>query len=44
MACLSLVQVLVPPGYGEDVKTWPSATILPQDPVKEAPRVTSRAL
>lgn len=35
-------QVLVPPGYGEDVKTWPSATILPQDPVKEAPRSPER--
>ncbi|KAI3364532.1 hypothetical protein L3Q82_011323 [Scortum barcoo] len=31
-------QVLVPPGYGEDVKTWPSASIHPPEPVKESPR------
>ncbi|KAM3602332.1 uncharacterized protein V6R79_002224 [Siganus canaliculatus] len=30
-------QVLVPPGYGEDVKTWPAASILPPEPVKECP-------
>ena len=34
-----LVQVLVPPGYGEDVKTWSSVALLPSEPVKEAPRV-----
>ncbi|KAF1376915.1 hypothetical protein PFLUV_G00216440 [Perca fluviatilis] len=31
-------QVLVPPGYGEDVKTWPTASIHPPEPVKESPR------
>eukprot|EP00064_Thunnus_orientalis_P018987 superscaffoldBa00004567_g19096 len=31
-------QVLVPPGYGEDVKTWPSASILPAEAVKESPK------
>uniref|UniRef100_A0A8C4HMQ1 Multifunctional protein CAD n=1 Tax=Dicentrarchus labrax TaxID=13489 RepID=A0A8C4HMQ1_DICLA len=30
-------QVLVPPGYGEDVKTWPSASIPPPETVKETP-------
>ncbi|KAF0023876.1 hypothetical protein F2P81_024506 [Scophthalmus maximus] len=30
-------QVLVPPGYGEDVKTWPAAFIPPPEPVKESP-------
>uniref|UniRef100_A0A665WHW1 Multifunctional protein CAD n=1 Tax=Echeneis naucrates TaxID=173247 RepID=A0A665WHW1_ECHNA len=31
-------QLLVPPGYGEDVKTWPAASI-PPEPVKEGPVV-----
>lgn len=31
--------MLVPPGYGEDVKSWPTASILPPEPVKESPRV-----
>ncbi|TMS12653.1 CAD protein [Larimichthys crocea] len=31
-------QVLVPPGYGEDVKRWPTAPTLPAEPVKESPR------
>lgn len=35
-------QVLVPPGYGEDVKTWSSVSLLPSEPVKEAPRVNIR--
>ncbi|XP_029902795.1 multifunctional protein CAD isoform X1 [Myripristis murdjan] len=30
-------QVLVPPGYGEDVKSWPSATIAPPEPTKDIP-------
>ncbi|KAF6723169.1 CAD protein [Oryzias melastigma] len=30
-------QVLVPPGYGEDVKTWPSAAVHPSEPQKEPP-------
>ncbi|XP_028253992.1 multifunctional protein CAD [Parambassis ranga] len=30
-------QVLVPPGYGEDVKTWPAASVHPPEPVKEIP-------
>ena len=32
-------QVLVPPGYGEDVKTWPAPIPLlqPPEPVKEVP-------
>ncbi|XP_011489670.1 CAD protein [Oryzias latipes] len=30
-------QVLVPPGYGEDVKTWPSAAVHPSEPLKESP-------
>ncbi|XP_023285846.1 CAD protein [Seriola lalandi dorsalis] len=29
-------QVLVPPGYGEDVKTWPTASVHPE-PIKETP-------
>lgn len=29
----------MPPGYGEDVKTWPAASIHPPEPVKESPRV-----
>uniref|UniRef100_A0A3Q3MUS2 Multifunctional protein CAD n=1 Tax=Mastacembelus armatus TaxID=205130 RepID=A0A3Q3MUS2_9TELE len=32
-------QVLVPPGYGEDVKTWSSTSIHPPEPVKESPVV-----
>lgn len=32
-------QVLVPPGYGEDVKTWSSVSLLPSEPLKESPRV-----
>uniref|UniRef100_A0A665WIT3 Multifunctional protein CAD n=1 Tax=Echeneis naucrates TaxID=173247 RepID=A0A665WIT3_ECHNA len=32
-------QLLVPPGYGEDVKTWPAASI-PPEPVKEGPTNT----
>uniref|UniRef100_A0A8C7W0P2 Multifunctional protein CAD n=1 Tax=Oncorhynchus mykiss TaxID=8022 RepID=A0A8C7W0P2_ONCMY len=33
-------QVLVPPGYGEDVKTWPAPIPLlqPPEPVKEVPK------
>lgn len=38
-ASLPSAQVLVPPGYGEDVKTWPVASIVPPDPIKESPRV-----
>lgn len=36
-------QVLVPPGYGEDVKTWPAPLhlIQPPEPVKEVPKVQS---
>ncbi|XP_043962343.1 CAD protein [Gambusia affinis] len=30
-------QVLVPPGYGEDVKTWPAASIQSAEPVKDVP-------
>ncbi|KAI4798412.1 hypothetical protein KUCAC02_022074 [Chaenocephalus aceratus] len=30
-------QVLVPPGYGEDVKTWPLASSTPAELVKESP-------
>ncbi|KAK5879721.1 hypothetical protein CesoFtcFv8_022814 [Champsocephalus esox] len=30
-------QVLVPPGYGEDVKTWPLASSAPAELVKESP-------
>ncbi|KAK2855926.1 hypothetical protein Q5P01_004661 [Channa striata] len=30
-------QVLVPPGYGEDVKTWTPAPTHPPEPVKETP-------
>uniref|UniRef100_A0A8C3A4Y3 Multifunctional protein CAD n=1 Tax=Cyclopterus lumpus TaxID=8103 RepID=A0A8C3A4Y3_CYCLU len=30
-------QVLVPPGYGEDVKAWPAALIHLPEPVKETP-------
>ncbi|XP_070781394.1 multifunctional protein CAD isoform X3 [Enoplosus armatus] len=33
-------QVLVPPGYGEDVKTWPGSSILPPEPTPEHPRPT----
>lgn len=40
--CMS--QVLVPPGYGEDVKTWPPNSILPPEPVKECPPVSSPSL
>jgi len=36
---LSTPQVLVPPGYGEDVKAWPAALIHPSEPVKESPKV-----
>lgn len=36
---LYLAQVLVPPGYGEDVKTWSSVSLPPSEPVKECPRV-----
>lgn len=36
---LCVSQVLVPPGYGEDVKTWPAASILPPEAVKESPMV-----
>uniref|UniRef100_A0A668VLB0 Multifunctional protein CAD n=1 Tax=Oreochromis aureus TaxID=47969 RepID=A0A668VLB0_OREAU len=32
-------QVLVPPGYGEDVKTWPTSSTHPPEPVKETPMV-----
>ncbi|TWW68503.1 CAD protein [Takifugu flavidus] len=35
-------QVLVPPGYGDDVKTWSSVPILPSEPVKETPRTPER--
>ncbi|XP_046877046.1 CAD protein isoform X1 [Hypomesus transpacificus] len=35
-------QVLVPPGYGEDVKTWPAASPLPPDSPKQAPRTPER--
>uniref|UniRef100_A0A4W5KCT5 Multifunctional protein CAD n=1 Tax=Hucho hucho TaxID=62062 RepID=A0A4W5KCT5_9TELE len=33
-------QVLVPPGYGEDVKTWPAPIpiLQPPEPVKEVPK------
>uniref|UniRef100_A0A669AWZ5 Multifunctional protein CAD n=1 Tax=Oreochromis niloticus TaxID=8128 RepID=A0A669AWZ5_ORENI len=30
-------QVLVPPGYGEDVKTWPTSSTHPPEPVKDTP-------
>lgn len=40
--CVS--QVLVPPGYGEDVKTWPPTSTLPPEPVKECPPVSSPSL
>uniref|UniRef100_A0A8D0ADI9 Multifunctional protein CAD n=1 Tax=Sander lucioperca TaxID=283035 RepID=A0A8D0ADI9_SANLU len=33
-------QVLVAPGYGEDVKTWPTASIHPPEPTPEHPRPT----
>lgn len=36
---LYLTQVLVPPGYGEDVKTWTTAPSQPADSVKGSPRV-----
>uniref|UniRef100_A0A096M667 Multifunctional protein CAD n=1 Tax=Poecilia formosa TaxID=48698 RepID=A0A096M667_POEFO len=32
-------QVLVPPGYGEDVKTWSAASIHSAEPVKDIPLV-----
>ncbi|NWS48992.1 PYR1 protein, partial [Probosciger aterrimus] len=34
-------QVLVPPGYGQDVKKWPSGSVLPQHvaPTKESAKV-----
>uniref|UniRef100_A0A8C7L928 Multifunctional protein CAD n=1 Tax=Oncorhynchus kisutch TaxID=8019 RepID=A0A8C7L928_ONCKI len=37
-------QVLVPPGYGEDVKTWPAPIPLlqPLEPVKEVPKSPRR--
>uniref|UniRef100_A0A3B4ZB78 Multifunctional protein CAD n=1 Tax=Stegastes partitus TaxID=144197 RepID=A0A3B4ZB78_9TELE len=34
-------QVLVPPGYGEDVKTWPTASAQPSEPVKEGPQMVA---
>lgn len=38
----SVSQVLVPPGYGEDVKTWTSAPAHPAEAVKESPMVSDR--
>ncbi|KAM6965094.1 multifunctional protein CAD [Aplochiton taeniatus] len=37
-------QVLVAPGYGEDVKTWPVATpaVVASDPIKDAPQTPER--
>uniref|UniRef100_A0A669BSD1 Multifunctional protein CAD n=1 Tax=Oreochromis niloticus TaxID=8128 RepID=A0A669BSD1_ORENI len=35
-------QVLVPPGYGEDVKTWPTSSTHPPEPVKDTPMVIKR--
>nr|XP_024655288.1 CAD protein isoform X2 [Maylandia zebra] len=35
-------QVLVPPGYGEDVKTWPTSSTHPAEPVKETPMTPER--
>lgn len=40
----SASQVLVPPGYGEDVKTWTPTSILPPEPVKECPLVSGPSL
>lgn len=36
---LYLSQVLVPPGYGEDVKTWTIPPTHPPESVKESPMV-----
>uniref|UniRef100_A0AAQ5XMB2 Multifunctional protein CAD n=1 Tax=Amphiprion ocellaris TaxID=80972 RepID=A0AAQ5XMB2_AMPOC len=33
-------QVLVPPGYGEDVKTWPAASVQPSETTPEHSRPT----
>ena len=35
--CSTDWQVLVPPGFGEDVKTWPAP--VPPEPIKEAVEV-----
>uniref|UniRef100_A0A669B8D8 Multifunctional protein CAD n=1 Tax=Oreochromis niloticus TaxID=8128 RepID=A0A669B8D8_ORENI len=35
-------QVLVPPGYGEDVKTWPTSSTHPPEPVKDTPMTPER--
>lgn len=37
-------QVLAPPGYGQDVKSWSPPPVGPTEPLKDAPKCVSEAL